>query len=298
MKRKSLLIIALLITAVFNLCSCNNGTDSQSSTVYFTGDTSSAETTSSTVSTKIMSIHFFNAGKADACLISDGSRNVMIDTGENTLSDELLLYFNENGITKLDYLIITHFDKDHVGSASEIINSIDVENVLQSNVPKESVYYDNYLEALKNKEMTAVTVSQDLTFDLGEMKFTVNAPAAVYEKNESNNSSLITSLVYGDTSFIFMGDAQKERLNDFIFDNTKTYDFVKIPYHGNYQKKLYDLLDNIEPKYAVITSSDKEPEKEEMLEILKDKDISYYLTREGAVDIATDGKEINITQQR
>ena len=100
------------------------------------------------------------------------------------------------------------------------------------------------------------------------------------------------------TSFIFMGDAQKERLNDFIFDNTKTYDFVKIPYHGNYQKKLYDLLDNIEPKYAVITSSDKEPEKEEMLEILKDKDISYYLTREGAVDIATDGKEINITQQR
>lgn len=291
MKLKLFYTAALLITAIINLCSCKTGTDIQNSSVYVNDDTSSAETA------EYVSVHFFNAGKADACIISDSEHNVMIDTGEFTLADELIGYFNEKGITKLDYLIITHFDKDHVGSASEIINNIDVENVLQSNVPKESEYYDNYLEALKNKKLKAVTVSETLSFDLGEMQFTVDAPACVYEKNESNNSSLITSLIYDNSGFIFMGDAQKERLTDFIDGNTSEYDFVKMPYHGNYQKRLTDLLENIRPKYAVITSSDKEPEQEEMLEVLDNMDVSYYLTRKGAVDIISDGNEISITQE-
>lgn len=291
MKFKSFSVISLLITAVLTLCSCKNSTDVQSSTVSLNEDTSSAETA------KTVSVHFFNAGKADSCIISDSDHYVMIDTGESTLAEELLGYIDENGISKLDYLIITHFDKDHVGSAADIINSVDVDNVLQSNVPKDSEYYDNYLEALDNKKLTPVTVLETLTFDLGNMSFTIDPPNGIYEKNESNNSSLITSLIYSDSSFIFMGDAQNDRLTDFIDSNTAKYDFVKIPYHGNYQKKLDDLLEDIEPKYAVITSSEQEPEQDKMLEILDDMNISYYLTREGAVDVVSDGTEISITQE-
>ena len=72
-------------------------------------------------------IYFFNAGKADCILISHNDKYIMIDTGEESLATEILTYFNNNKITKLDYLIITHFDKDHVGSASKIIDNIEVE---------------------------------------------------------------------------------------------------------------------------------------------------------------------------
>ena len=136
-------------------------------------------------------IYFFNAGKADCILISNNGKYIMIDTGEESLSSEILAYFNTNNITKLDYLIITHFDKDHVGSASRIINSIEIDNILQSNCPKESEYYTNYLNALTEKNITPITISGDETFTLEELNIVVNGPTDIYDSNESNNSSLI-----------------------------------------------------------------------------------------------------------
>ena len=276
------IVIALSCAAALVGCGENN-TDNTSSTV------TEKESTD-------LSIYYFNAGKADACVISDGNNNVMIDTGESTLSNEISSYFDEHNITNLDYLIITHFDKDHVGSASSVIDNIEVDNVLQSYVPKDSEFYENYLSSLEKKNITPTTVSGDYEFTLGDMNFTVNGPDKVYDSNESNNSSLITSLIYGDTSFIFMGDAQNDRLKDFISTNTAQYDFVKIPYHGNFQKKLDDLLESINPKYAVITSSEDQPEEDKMIELLDETGIKYYLTRQGAVQIYSDKENITINQ--
>ena len=86
------------------------------------------------------SIYFFNAGKADAILINNNNRYIMIDTAEDKFSDNILKYFKDNNIDTIDYLIITHFDKDHVGGASKIIDNINVKNVFQSNYPKDSEY--------------------------------------------------------------------------------------------------------------------------------------------------------------
>ena len=132
-------------------------------------------------------IYFFNAGKADAILISNNDKYIMIDTGEENLSQEILNYFKNNNIEKLDYLIITHFDKDHVGSASHIIDNIEVENVIQSNYPKESEYYEAYLNSLANKNIEAKTISGNYNITLEDMNITINGPETIYDKNESNN---------------------------------------------------------------------------------------------------------------
>lgn len=121
-----------------------------------------------------LKIYFFNAGKADCILISNNDKYIMIDTGEESLTNEILSYFKNNNIKKLDYLIITHFDKDHVGSASSIIDNIEIDNVLQSNCPKDSEYYTNYITCLANKNITAQTISGDKSFILGDLNFVVN----------------------------------------------------------------------------------------------------------------------------
>ena len=239
-------------------------------------------------------IYFFNAGKADCILISNNDKYIMIDTGEESLSSEILQYFKNNNITKLDYLIITHFDKDHVGSASSIIDNIEVENVLQSNCPKESTYYDNYINSLANKNITPQTISGDISFSLEDMNITVNGPEILYDSNESNNSSLIISVNYKNTNYLFTGDAQNDRINDYLTTHNKQYNFVKIPYHGHYQKRLSNLLETTQPQYAVITSSIEEPEDEEVLEMLKSLNIKYYLTRAGAISVLSDGESIVI----
>ena len=241
-------------------------------------------------------IHFFAAGKADAILINYNNKYIMIDTGEQSLSDEILKYFKNNNIDKLDYLIITHFDKDHVGSASKIIDELDIDNVFQSNYPKDSEYYTNYLNSLSKKNITPETIVNDKEFSVDELNIKIYGPKKVYDKNESNNSSLITSIVYNNNSFLFMGDAQNARIKDFLEEDNNSYDFLKVPYHGRYLKRFDDLIEGRNIKYAVITSSDEEVEDSQTIKTLEDNNIHYYLTRKGQIDILSDGKNIKVNQ--
>lgn len=237
-----------------------------------------------------LEIYFFNAGKADAILISKNDKYIMIDTGEEDLTDDILTYFRNHSIERLEYLIITHFDKDHVGSASSIIENIEVGSVLQSNVEKESDSYNNYLKALEDKNINPITVTDNYEIELEGMNIVVNGPNKIYDNNESNNSSLIVSIDYNDTSFLFMGDSQNARIKDFLELNDKTYDFIKMPYHGNYLKRLDELLNEIDVKYAVITNEEYD---NQTVDLLNKYNIDYYLTKRG-VRLLSDGNSIKI----
>lgn len=241
-------------------------------------------------------IYFFNAGKADAILVSKNDKYIMIDTGEESLTEEILNYFQENNITELEYLIITHFDKDHVGSASNIINSINIKNILQTNTTKDSTYYSNYIESLKNKNITPITVSGNYEILLKKLNINIDGPTELYEKNESNNSSLIVSIKNENNSFLFMGDSENQRIKDFVKTNTQKYDFVKIPYHGNYLKRLDSLLEDIKTKFAVMTCSVAEGCEEDTKEVLDKYNIEYYMTKNGSITILSNGSDIKIKQ--
>ena len=239
-------------------------------------------------------IYFFNAGKADAILVSKNNQYLLIDTGEESLKEELLDYFKKNNITKLEYLIITHFDRDHVGSASSIIDNIEVKEVLQSNYPKDSIYYSKYIDSLNNKNITPMTVSGNYDISLDDINILINGPEEVYEKNESNNSSIIISIINGNNKFLFMGDSENARIKDFVNMNNTTYDFIKMPYHGRYLKRLDNLLESTKPKYAVMTCSSKEGCEKETINVLNKYNTTYYMTKNGPISIYSNGDKIQI----
>ena len=242
-------------------------------------------------------LHVFNAGKADSMLLYNENFAVLIDTGEEELGNTILEYLKEVNIEKIDYLIITHFDKDHVGGASQIINNIEIGMILQSNYPKDSKSYNKYLEAIENNGIKVTTVTKELSFNFGDIKFAIDgADEKEYDDKPSNNSSLITRVLFKDNSLLFMGDAEDLRISEFLNDNEETYDFIKIPYHGHYQENLEELIKNINPKYAVITSSDEEKEDEVTLDILSKYNVSTYLARDGELDIIFDGFNIAVNQ--
>ena len=240
-----------------------------------------------------LKIYAFEAGKADAFLIYDDENAILIDAGEKELGDTILEYLELNNISKLDYLIITHFDKDHVGSAAQILESIIVNDVLQSNYPKDSKVYTKYLEALEKTGVNVTTVAEDLDFGLGNVRVVVDAPAEEeYISDASNNSSLIVKLYYGTTSWLFMGDAEDLRLSEYLSKNSEEFTFLKVPYHGHNQAQISNLVDVVKPKLAVITSSDEEPEDDEVVSKLTQVGAEVFLTRKGAVLFTTDGENI------
>ena len=239
-------------------------------------------------------IYFFNAGKADAILLSKNNKYILIDTGEESLSDEILEYFKKNNITRLEYLIITHFDKDHIGSASTIIDNIEIGEVLESNSPKDSIYYANYLNSLSNKSITPKIVSGDYELLFEDLNIIVNGPESIYENSESNNSSLIVKITYNDNKFLFMGDSENARIKDYLKDNTDSYNLIKIPYHGFYLKQLDNLLDIVNPQYGVMTCSKEKGCENDTIELLKKYNIKYYMTKNGSITILSNGKNIKI----
>lgn len=241
-------------------------------------------------------IYFFDAGKADAILISKDDKYLMIDTGEEKMGDKILKYFKDNNIKKLDYLIITHFDKDHVGSASTIIDNVEIGEVLQTNIGKDSVYYAKYLQSLDSKNIDPQIVERDKKIEFADLDVTVNGPTKIYDKNESNNSSLIVSIKYDKTSFLLTGDAENGRLKDWLEQHNDTYDFVKIPYHGKYQKRIEDLIKSTNPQKVVITCSDDEGAEEDTLKVLKDHQVNYYLTKDGSITVTSNGNKIKVLQ--
>lgn len=93
-----------------------------------------------------------------------------------------------------------------------------------------------------------------------------------------------------------MGDAQNARIKDFNNSNSMKYKFLKVPYHGNYLKRVDELLSNNIIEYAVITSSLEEVEASETLEMLDNYNIKYFLTRKGAISVLSDGNNIIIKQ--
>ena len=89
-----------------------------------------------------------------------------------------------------------------------------------------------------------------------------------------------------------MGDSQNSRIKDYLSNHNEQYDFIKIPYHGNYQKRLIDLLNVVKPKYVVITCSNSEPDVTETVKLLEELSIKYYLTKDGDITVKSNN---NIT---
>ena len=245
-----------------------------------------------------MNVYFFNAGKADAAIICTDEAAVVIDTGETGFGAKILAYMQASSIPSLDCLIITHFDKDHVGGAAELIRSTEVKKVLISNCPKESSEYQAFAKALEEKGIEAEIVfgEEPLAFTIDSMAFIVDGPdQETYEKDPSNNSSLITSVTYRDASFLFAGDSENERILEYLEDYEGTYDVLKVPYHGRYNKQLGKLLEEAKPSCAVITCSEEEGGEEKTLSLLEKQGIPYYLTYNGGI-LITAGEELKIRQ--
>lgn len=248
-----------------------------------------------TVPSDTLHVYFFDAGKADAILLYTAESAVLIDTGETGFGTKIRSYMNSYGIDHLDALIITHFDKDHVGGAAEILGTYPVDTVYISDSPKDSDEYKAFTAALEKAGMSAVTVTDEesVLLNLDDVRYEIDGPdVRDYDADDSNNSSLITSVTYGTSSFLFTGDAEEERLEEYLADHDAQYDVLKVPHHGNWQKALKALVEITDPEIAVITCSKNEGGEEKTLNLLSKNGIRTFLTYEGPVLITSDGETL------
>lgn len=249
--------------------------------------------------TAALTVTVFEAGKADAILIQSEAGSVLIDAGLEENSAQLLDELSDRGVDELNALIITHFDKDHVGGADWIINTLKTEHVYTSYLTKSSDDITSFEQALENAGLFAAVIKDTQTFSLGEAVFEISGAEGNYDKDESNNSSLIVKLSCAGKTCLFMGDAENERIEEYLAESDADCDLLKVPYHGHYQKKLNDLLAASSPEIAVITNSETEPEEKDLnktLALLAEYGPEVYQTADGTVSFVMTAEGFRISQ--
>jgi beta-lactamase superfamily II metal-dependent hydrolase len=250
------------------------------------GCTSQTSVSSSSSEDTLMTIRIYDVGKADAMVIKTVKGNVLIDTGLEENADALVSSLQEDGVDSLYAIIVTHFDKDHAGGVATVLKTYTPEHVYTTYTSDDGV---NLSSALADAGLTAEVVSGDTSFTLGEATFTINGTTQVYDSNTDNNSSLITSITCGTQTYLFMGDAQKDRINEYMTTHDGTVNFLKMPYHGHYMNVIKSMLETLQPSDAVMCCSEDNPassEREETAALLKKDNINAYYTYNGDVTVS------------
>lgn len=233
-----------------------------------------------------ITVTFLKTGNSDCIIIKTIDAAVMIDTALEESFETIDGKLKSMGIKELDYLIITHYDIDHIGSASQIINKYTPKEIYCTyNRPKiHSDSHKKYVDIVETLKITPNIVRKEKTIKLGKAVLKIIPPKSdFYLFDCSNNSSLLVSLFFGSSSFLFTGDIEKERISEVLNEGIAKYDVLKVPHHGWVEDNTADLIKAVSPRYSVITNSSGYRKIPATLAALISNGSYFYTTTNGDV---------------
>ena len=209
------------------------------------------------------SMNFLDMGQGDSILIGINNKYILIDTGgkityekeswkirknEYIQIDKTITFLKSKGIKRLDYLIITHGDYDHMGEAINLVNNFKVEKVI-FNCGEFNELEQELIKVINKKKISYDTCIKELNIADNKLYFLNDK---VYG-NENDNSSIIYTEL-NNYKFLFMGDAGVE-VEEYLIEkyNLQNIDVLKVGHHGSKTSSGKNFIDEINPKYSIIS---------------------------------------------
>lgn len=254
-----------------------------------------ASMTSSAADVEQMEVHFIDVGQGDATLIKCGEHFMLIDAGDTSKGTAIQNYLQKQKVEKLDYLILTHPDADHIGGAPVIITKFEIDKVFISNYEKDNKTYQKLIQALDNKRLKATTPKVGAKYYLGTAEITILAPNGAYDN--PNDASVCFLIKNGDNRFLFIGDAEEKAEED-ILDNSFEIcaDVYHAGHHGSETSTTEEFLKAVKPTYAVISCGEGNSyghPHAQTLNLFRTNGIKVFRTDEqGSIVAVSDGREI------
>ncbi len=245
-------------------------------------------------------VHFIDVGQADAALILCNGQAMLIDGGNAEDSNLLYTYLKKQGVTRLDLVIGTHAHEDHIGGIAGALSYAAAGKIYSPVTQYDSKAFSNFVKAAEKQGLSLTVPRVGEQFMLGSAQCRV---LAVNTEDDTNNTSIVVRITYGQTSFLFTGDAEtpvEQAILEREPDLQSTV--LKVGHHGSDSSTSYYWLRQVDPDFAVISVGKDNTyghPTEEVLSRLRDAGVKTYRTdQQGDIICTSDGKTVTFTTKR
>lgn len=248
-----------------------------------------------------LTVHFIDVGQADSILLECGGEFLLIDGGNREDGDLVVTYLEQQGVRELKAVVCTHAHEDHVGGLPSVLAVYPTAAVFAPTNTYSSKIFDKfvYYTDQQGLEITIPKAGDVLT--LGQAELTVLGPVKSYA--DANNTSIVLKAVYGNTSFLFTGDMEKEAENDMLDHWGAAVDWhadvLKVGHHGSDTSTGYRFLNEVMPTYGVIPVGENNdyghPHREPMERLDQAGVIKLRTDQLGHILARSDGNQVEFT---
>ena len=246
-------------------------------------------------------VHFIDVGQADAALVICDGHYMLIDGGNAEDSDLVYSYLERHGAKNLDYMVASHAHEDHIGGLSGALNYAKVDNALCPVTEYSSKVFQDMVKYLGQQGKTLTVPAPGDKFELGSARVEILGP--VQEYDDTNDTSIVLRIDYGETSFLFTGDMETGAEKDLLESGANVRATVlKAGHHGSDTSSGYQFLREVSPQYTVISVGEGNKyghPSNEVLSRFRDAGTEVYRTdMQGHVIAESDGKTVTFRTEK
>lgn len=244
-----------------------------------------------------LEVHFIDIGQGDSVLIRQGDLAMLIDAGNNSKGTAVWSYLRSLNVESLDYAVATHPDADHIGGLDVILYKIDCGMIFMPSVKKDTKTYEELMDTIKQRRQTYIVPERGNIYTLGNAQFEILTDTGKDYGENVNDYSIALRLVFGNTSFLFTGDAEEAAERDMIESGQELLsDVYKASHHGADTANTEEFLTAVNPEYCVISCGQDNTyghPRAGFLNLLRAMGVKVFRTDEqGTVVAVSDGENI------